>query len=351
MTLYVCLTHREWANVCSDGRIRIHKVRLVTDPEAAVNERRHDLFALAPDRFSVGDSADLMIAAVAQLCDAQLATAPEASVLGMNWLLLEDITEFFPIRAEDSSAFEADAEQARIRLSAPRFEHLWESWTEAERERSAFVNGMTLVRVFELHSGEDAAPSGAALRTLVPLMLDPRRDAAGLQGMTARLMLDWRVLFDSVRDDTDSSAIFVSCPVAWANLYSGTNLLQAHPELSDRKNALHHRYRDQPFSAKCVSEDDLAYFLGDLIALAPGVFQEGWTPTNITMYVRLRHRLKYGKPSPDEVVSAIKAVEQVDGQPSATLLAFLLGAALESSRTHALARQLQPERFPCERAI
>lgn len=346
MSLYACLTSREWMNLCSAGRIRLHESRVVGDPEHASHGTSHELFALAPDRFGLGESADLLVAEVNGVRIQQEGTEPGARHHGMRWLLLEDVIAFFPVRADDAWVFEADAESAQIMLSQPRFEGLWKSWTKAERQRQACINGTTLARHLGLLDEGAVGPEDMAWSDLASLAIDPKGCDPRFSGLTASLLLNRDKLFNEVREDTDSSAIFVSCSVKWTNLHSGAEVLELERDLKGRAHSLYERYRGIPFDMSTVAEPELACFLKDLASTMPAAFSDEWRPATVTLYARYFQRMRFGKPTPDEVVGVVRAAEVVAGRRPARLLAFLLGVAMESNRVHDLARQLRPDQFP-----
>jgi hypothetical protein len=345
VSLYVCLTSGEWRNLCSTGSIRLHASRAVGNPEHAPPGARHELFSLAPDQFALGESSDLLVAEVSQIRAKEEGVEEGARHHGMGWLLLEDVIAFFPARADDAWVFEADAETARVSLSAPRFEGLWQSWAKAERERQAYANGMALCRLLRLLDDGATGPEGMEWSDLAALAIDPKGSDSRFSGLTVSLLLNRDALFDRVRADTNVSAVFVACPVEWADMHSKANALEREPVLMGLAHLLHERYRDVPFNTLTVADPELAGFLKELSSKVPVAFNDEWRPATLTLYTRYLHRIRFGKPSPDEVVGAVKAAEALDGRRPARLLAFLLGVALESNRIHALARQLQPEQF------
>ena len=345
MSVYTCLTSGEWRNLCSAGRIRLHTSRVVGDPEHATQGSHHKLFALAPDRFTIGESADLLVAEVSDIRVQVEGAEPDAHCDGMGWLVLEDVIAFSPVRADDAWAFEADAERAQVRLSEPRFDGLWHSWTKAERHRQACINGAGLSRLLALQDDGATGPEGMEWSDVALLAIDPKDSNPRFAGLTANVLLKRDALFNLVRADSDFSAIFVSCPVEWANILAGANVLEGEPELEGRANWLHERFSRIPFDVSTAANPDLACFVQDLALKVPAAFSDDWRPATVTLYARYIHRLRFGKPTPDEVVDAVKAAEALDGRRPARLLAFLLGMALDSNRNHTLARLLQPERF------
>jgi len=346
MSLYVCLTAGEWRNLCSMGRIRLHKDRTVSDQEQSGSCFYDMLFSLAPDRFSIGETSDFLITECKNLKHEIDGITPPGQASGMCWLALEDVVRFFPIRLGDAWTFESDAHNAKIILSAAEFEPHWNIWFKSQIVDQGCMNGLALMRNFQLYD----------LHSLDEKMLEKWRRVALLATDLDTVLVDdaelsidmirnRKRLFDLVRQDADSAAIFVSCPIEWINLRSGGNILDTDGELADRAHHLHEKYLKIPFDPVHLGAEDLVELRTLLCARAPGAFSDEWTPAVVSLYARYFHQIQFGSVSPDDVLAAVTYVDGQEGRRAAGLLAFLLGVALGSNKVHELERLMHQERF------
>ena len=343
MSRFVCLTSGEWRNLCSNGSIRLLPARVVSYP---VQSDDHGLFALAPDRFGIGESSDLIVAEVSD----QWGTGAEEYRVpipsGCTVLTLDYVVDFFPVQEKDFWVFESDALKAGIRLSSAKFENLWGAWALAERIRTAMQNGLRLAQLCNLWDDGSVLPAGVEWGTLASRAINPTITDVTRQDKSAWLLRSRDTLFETCRQDSDNCAFLISCPVEWINLRSDIgNILETDPILGNKANELYEKFQTIRFAPSELENAEIAQFLAELNSAAEDAFDSVWKPAAISLYVRYFHRLNFGKPTPDEIVTAIRASEMLDGRESACALAFLLGAAMSQHQVHSLERQMQSQRF------
>jgi hypothetical protein len=152
-------------------------------------------------------------------------------------------------------------------------------------------------------------------------------------------------LFDLAREDADSGAFFVSCPIEWINLRSDSNIFDTDVVLADLAQHLHQKYLNVPFEASLAIAEDIEEFETLLISKAPDAFPGAWRPAMISLYVRYSHRLRFGSSTPNDIVASVRAIDTSSDRRAAEMLAFLLGVALGSNKTHSIERSLHHGRF------
>lgn len=346
MSNFVCITAEEWRNLCSLGRIRLHTSRAVSCSDQFGAESYRALLSVAPDRFSLGDTSDLLIAEYRELQFHVEGVKPPGSECGVQWLLLEDVIRFFPLRSDDAWAFEADAAKAQVLLCDAAFESHWECWFKAQLVDQACISGLTLQRalgtVNPSTAGEDELEQW---RSLAGQIVDPNTDDSVLPDFSVELFKSRDRLFDLVIEDSDSGSIFVSCPIEWVNLRSNSDILNSDPILHDLAHGLHEKYRDISFNSSLVRADDLTEFAALLRTNARDAFPGEWSPAVVAFYIRYWHSIMFGSVTPDEIVSSVRVIEEIEGDTTAGLLAFLFGATLGANKAHSIERTLHRERF------
>lgn len=345
MSIFVCLTSDEWRNLCSVGRIRIQKSRAVNDSEQQYIFNRHAVFELTPDAFAVGESSHLIIGEIDDRWAVSDHHDGDWSSNQSNWLNLEEVVSFFPVQSKDAWIFESDAEQASIRLSPAKFQGLWDAWTKTELVRAANMNGRVLVEICDFVTDGEHGPENLTWAEIAALAIEPTIADAASSNLTLRLLQLRETVFETCREDTDSGAFYVSCLVIWANKFSEVDILELDPAFASRCQELHQKLRATSFDFSHLDDPDVVSFLVDLRERVPTAFSDDWKPITISLYVRCFHRLKFGKPTQDEILATINISTQFDGANVGGNLAFLLGVGLGANRVHQLARRLRPMRF------
>lgn len=334
MSCFVCLTVAEWKNLCSDGSLRLLQKRAVAEGAKPIS---FDLFRFSPDRFSTGESADLIIAELADdwsmsYQDSDLCTANECALL-----VFDDVVEFFPLQEKDRWVFEPDAEKIGVQLAGSRFESLWVEWTRAEQSRIAIYNGVRLAQICGVWTSLPFM-DGMEWNPLAPL-LEPIDDSSL---HVATLIQKRDELFNLCREDSDYSSFMVSCSVEWVSLCQANgNVLDNASGFVEMAQGLHDALREERFDPAKIATGTLVEFFQALFDAAPTSFDTIWKPATICLYVRYFHRVTFCEPTPDEIVSVIQVSKTIDGQESACALAFLLGSAMSSNKVQSIARQIK----------
>lgn len=346
MKSYVCITAGEWRNLCSMGRIRIQESRALSCAEQLSQEGAELLFSLAADRFLLGETSDFLITEYDCLRTEIEGIQPPGHEFGLRWLLLQDVTRFFPLRADDSWAFEADAHKAQVTLSEALFERHWNRWFRDQVADQACINGLTLIRALELEvSSSEANAVSDCWSRLAAQIVYPDTDVIDGSDFAPTFFKNRNHLFDLVREDLGSGAFFVSCPIEWINLKSESHIFDTDAELAEQAQRLHEKYFNVSFEPSLANLEDIRDFESLLLAKAPGVFPGAWRPSLISLYVHYVHKIQLGSSAPDEIVAAVRAVDKSEDRGLAELLAFLFGVALGSNKAHNLERLLHPKRF------
>jgi hypothetical protein len=346
MKSYVCITAGEWRNLCSMGRVRLHETRAISCTEQLRAEGYSLLFSLAADRFLLGETSDFLITEFNSLRTEMEGIQPPGVESGIRWLFLQDVIRFFPLRADDLWAFEADAQKAQVTLCDAFFERQWNEWYKDQLVNQACINGLTLIRALELGNTlnplESASPSWSALAARI---IKPNVDVKDVSDFYGKFVKSRDRLFDLVREDLDCGSFFISCPIEWIKLQSETSIFDTDSDLAEQAQRLHEKYLSRAFESSLANLEEIKEFETLLITKAPDAFPGSWRPSMISLYVRYSHKIQFGSSAPDEIVAAVHAVDTPGDRRSAELLAFLFGVALGSNKAHGLDRLLHPKRF------
>lgn len=330
------------------GRIRIHGSRAAS---GQLNTDFFDvLFALAPDRFALGDTSDFLVVEFIQLQQKVDAHHPPGFNQGVFWLLLDQVVQFFPIKSDDAWTFEGDADKAHVAISAAVFESQWVEWSRNQMVNQACMNGLALCRSFGLGNGTSIDESELSLwRGLALLSCYPSAPGLGFEDIQELLLKSTESLFDLVREDSANGSIFISGPIEWINLRSNTNFLEHDLDFADQAHQLYAKFCGVEFDPLLAGSEDISMFSTALEAKFPDMFPRPWSPALIALHVRYSHLIKYGSVNPDEIIAAVNAINSSDDQSSAQLLAFLFGVSLGANKVHDLDRLLHPQRYQVSR--
>jgi len=346
MKNYVCITAGEWRNICSMGRIRLQETRAVSAVDQLGAGSYDALFSLAADRFLLGETSDFLIAEYSYLRSAIEGIQAPGFNDGMRWLLLQDVIRLFPIRDDDASAFVAGAQKAQVRVCEASFERQWNQWFKDQVTKQAGINGLTLMRALGLGGSSDPQESFAlSWEVLARQAAIPDSQGLDTSDFTANFLNCRHRLFDLVREDADSGAFFVSCPIEWINLRSDINIFDSDADLAELAHRLHEKYLNVAFDPSLSCAEDLKDYEALLLAKAPEAFPDAWRPSMISLYVRFNQRIRFGTTAPDDIVASVRALNALCDRRAAEMLAFLFGVALGSNKTHSLERALDPKRF------
>jgi hypothetical protein len=328
------------------GRIRILESRALSCAEQLSQEGAKLLFSLAADRFLLGETSDFLITEYDCLRTEIEGVQPPGHEFGLRWLLLQDVIRFFPLRTSDSWAFEADAHKAQVTLSEALFERHWNRWFRDQLADQACINGLTLIRALELEASSRRVDAVSdSWSRLAAQIVHPNTDVIDASDFAPTFVKNRNRLVDLVREDLDSGAFFVSCPIEWINLKSESHIFDTDADLAEQAQHLHAKYLNVSFEPSLAKLEDIRDFESLLLAKAPSVFPGAWRPSLISLYVRYGHKIQFGSSAPDEIIAAVRAIDKPEDRCPAELLAFLFGVALGSNKAHSLERLLHAKRF------
>ena len=333
------------------GRIRLQETRAVSSTEEQLSlENCHALFSLAADRFLLGETSDILITEYSCLRSEIEGIQPPGYEIGIRWLLLEDVIRFSPVRADDVWAFEADAHKAHVAVGEASFESQWSQWFKNQLADQACINGLILRRALGFgHSSNPQDAVSSSWGALARQIAVADAENSDTSDFSANFLRSRGRLFDLVREDADSGAFLVSCPIEWINLRSDTNIFDTDPDLAEQAHRLHEKYLNVTFDPSLAHAEDIKQFETLLLSKAPEAFPGAWSPAMISLYVRYSHRIRFGSSAPDDIISAVRAIDTSNSYRSAELLSFLLGIALGSNKTHSLERILHQHRFKVDK--
>jgi hypothetical protein len=346
MTSFVCLTAGEWRNLCSIGRIRIHESRAKQRQDQLDKSFFDTIFSLSLERFSLGETSDLLITEFKFLENKAYGFSPPGAENGVKWLLLEQVIRFLPIRGDDSWVFEADALKASIALTAAEFEPQWNDWLKEKMIEQSCMNGLSLLQAVGLKSEPiENEKKISEWRELAARAIAPSLAGIDESDYATHFLKNSEKIFHMVREDADKGAIFVSCPIEWINFRLSSDVMLTNTDLAEHAQRLHEKYSNAPFEPKLVNTEELAIFSAYLQATYPDVFPGSWTPALVTLYVQYSHRVKFGSVSPEDILAAVQALSIKEPETPLNLFVFLIGIALGPNKTHSLERLLNPHRF------
>lgn len=145
-------TYPEWLNWIAAGRIRcndrITRVNGITDKEG---------FALLMDRspdVSIEDDQAYVIAKLKQNFRSYLLDVDSANSPDLVWLELGSVESFLPLSERGYRLIEADAQRARVRLGAPIFQEVWQSWRDTQLNLRSNWRGQALISAFGLSDSD-----------------------------------------------------------------------------------------------------------------------------------------------------------------------------------------------------
>lgn len=347
MSLFVCLTAAEWRNLCSNGRIRLQKDRAIEHVFGKPAIEMLPLFSKTFDRFSIGDSSDLIIAELWYRWSDSFSIATPVEILANSWLFLHDVLSFSLVQDQDHWIYEADSEIIGFQISSAKFEDVWALWTSVQLQRSARIDGLLLTQLCKCDPTDFFNWKGNTLEDILVGAVNAKDISDDESSVILQLLKKCETLHEICRADTDSAAYWVSCSVEWVNLVYQENFLERDSNLRDRAYVLFEQLKNEPFNFTALQDLEVQQFLVQLKLQASDAFNDAVQPLLVAVYTRYLHKIRFGKLVPEDVLEVVQSIQQFEGPSSSYLISFLLGIELGSARVQSLSRLLTPERFSC----
>jgi hypothetical protein len=342
MNLFLCLTLAEWKNLCSKGRISTQTSRIFEIQNFDDNFLVDEFFSSIPERHAIGASVDYIVAEIFK-------NEKDFDVVGENTkttqvIKLANVIAFFPLQDQDEWNFSGDAEKIDIKISKSRLENQWLAWTKNQLRKEATRNGLLLQELFNLESNEDQTLDNLSYGQICDLLKGDVDVTVDPTELTVKIIRSFKEFFNVSQEDFDKNSFWISNVIAYINTNSTVDFFEKNPESASIALDLHERYFQQDFSLKIKEEVILISYLETLKNEA-SFFNEFWSPLTIVLFTRLKRRIEFAKPKPEEIIENLLFIKDMVGKNSAQLLTFMVGVLLGSNKVHSIERIIQPQKF------
>ena len=342
MNLFLCLTLAEWKNLCSKGRISAQTSIIFEIQNFDDNFLVDDFFNSIPERHAIGASVDYIVAEIFK-------NEKEFDVVGENQkttqvIKLADVISFFPLQDQDEWNFSGDAEKIDIKISKSRLENQWITWTKNQVKKEATRNGLLLQELFNLQSNKDQTLDNLSYGQICDLLKGDIDVTVNPTELTEKIIRSYKEFFNVSQEDFDKNSFWISNVISYINTNSTVDFFERNPESAAIALDLHERYFKQDFSLQIKEEVSLISYLETLKNEA-SFFNEFWSPLTIVLFTRLKRRIEFAKPKPEEIIENLLFIKDMVGKNSAQLLTFMVGVLLGSNKVHSIERIIQPQKF------
>ena len=342
MNLFLCLTLAEWKNLCSKGRISTQASRIFEIQNLDDNISFDNFFNSIPDRHAIGASVDYIVAEIVKNSEEYDVAKEERK--STQVIELANVISFFPLRDQDEWNFSGDAEKIDIKISKSRFENQWIAWTKKQLKKEATRNGLLLQELLNLDSNEDQTLDNLSCGQICDLLTGDIDVSVDPTELTETIIRSYKEFFNVSQEDFDKNSFWISNVISYINTNSTLDFLEKNPESASIALDLHAKYFEQDFSLKIKEEVSLISYLETLKNEAT-LFNEFWSPLTIVLFTRLKRRIEFAKPKPEEIIDNLLFIKDMAGTKSAQLLTFIVGVLLGSNKVHSIERIVQPQKF------
>jgi hypothetical protein len=342
MNLFLCLTLAEWKNLCSKGRISTQSSRIFEIQNFDDNFLVDEFFNSIPERHAIGDSVDFIVAQMIK--NKEGFDADDEKQKTTQLIELANVISFFPLQDQDEWNFSGDAEKIDIKISKSRLENQWLAWTKNQLKKEATRNGLLLQELFNLKSNEDQTLDNLSYSQIFDLLKGDVDATVETTGLTEKIIRSYKEFFNVSQEDFDKNSFWISNVISYINTNSTVDFFEKNPESAVIALELHERYFQQDFSLKIKEEISLISYL-DTLNKEASFFNEFWSPFTIVLFTRLKRRIEFAKPKPEEIIENLLFIKDMVGKKSAQLLTFIVGVLLGSNKVHSIERIIQPHKF------
>jgi len=342
MNLFLCLTLAEWKNLCSKGRISTQSSRIFEIQNFDDNFLVDEFFNSIPERHAIGASVDYIVAQMIK--NKEGFDADDEKQKTTQLIELANVISFFPLQDQDEWNFSGDAEKIDIKISKSRLENQWLAWTKNQLKKEATRNGLLLQELFNLKSNEDQTLDNLSYSQIFDLLKGDVDATVETTGLTEKIIRSYKEFFNVSQEDFDKNSFWISNVISYINTNSTVDFFEKNPESAVIALELHERYFQQDFSLKIKEEISLISYL-DTLNKEASFFNEFWSPLTIVLFTRLKRRIEFAKPKPEEIIENLLFIKDMAGKKSAQLLTFIVGVLLGSNKVHSIERIIQPHKF------
>lgn len=327
----VVLNRTEWLILCSEGRIRLNRRRLVPSQEIPTAREMHRAFALAPHT-RTESAIDVFILEVSdeweRIAAKHRAAAPDVRVLN-----LDDVVAHRAASREHHAYYSGEARKFGVELAEPEFEKHWIDWCTHELVSGGTLGASRLIGALgNTFDYEKPRADRYQWHDVGRVVLRPSYVARPKPGHVDQLIRSWLDIADQVAGTRDLQTFHIAVLIVWVELRTKKDV-QLHRRHANSIQQFLDTARTEPFGSPTNStQEAFAYFESNF----QRAFTQELTPLVVSGVLECLLTHRSGDLTPDRAYRIL--IDLASNHAGQALVAFVMSVNIGLGKTVQLSR-------------
>lgn len=330
---FVVLSAAEWRNFLALGRVRLLKNRVLSGNLRADKNLQKALFVRAPHG-NLEDSGDYRVVELSSnwlSFSAQHSFDPEGHVMVIS---IDAMVSTFPAVEKDRLMLEDETQQLKIPIGNAEFEEVWNEWMLYDGIKLSLAAGTKMTNalgfVFIAEHQQAFDPENVVKAIL------GRLDSNSEQSLLSQLIEQKNEIRDFVADDIGHESFLISSVCEWVFRIRNIELLSQDQILADELKKIHASAKEVFWNQTKIQSQGLLEVLHKIQVKYPEAFEQLLTPLFIPLFIQFLEDIRSNKFHLENARAQLQELAQINGENSATLLAFCIGVEMKMERVRLL---------------
>jgi hypothetical protein len=330
---FVVLSAAEWRNFLALGHVRLLKNRILSGKVRAERNMQKSLFVRAPHG-NLEDSGDYRVVELSpnwlslsehHSCD------PKGDVVVVS---IDAMLATFPALEKDRLVLEDECQQLHVAIGPAEFEEAWTEWMLYDGIKLSLLAGNRMTQLLGVERPTKDEETFDA-EDIAKVILG-RAESTCQQPLLNQLIEIKNEIRDFVAEDIGYESFLISSVCEWVFRAINVDSISQDNPLANQLKSLHSQAKEVLWNQPNIQTLGLVEALQKIRSDYPDAFNNLVTPLFIPLFIEFSENIRANKLNLENTRARIEELAKLEGESSATLLAFFVGVEMKLERVRLL---------------
>jgi len=330
---FVVLSAAEWRNFLALGHVRLLKNRILSGKVRAERNMQKSLFVRAPHG-NLEDSGDYRVVELSpnwlslsehHSCD------PKGDVVVVS---IDAMLATFPALEKDRLVLEDECQQLHVAIGPAEFEEAWTEWMLYDGIKLSLLAGNRMTQLLGVErptKDEETCDAEDIAKVILG-----RAESTCQQPLLNQLIEIKNEIRDFVAEDIGYESFLISSVCEWVFRAINVDSISQDNPLANQLKSLHSQAKEVLWNQPNIQTLGLVEALQKIRSDYPDAFNNLVTPLFIPLFIEFSENIRANKLNLENTRARIEELAKLEGESSATLLAFFVGVEMKLERVRLL---------------
>jgi hypothetical protein len=330
---FVVLSATEWRNFLALGCVRLLKNRVLSGHIRAERSLQKALFVRSPHG-NLEDSGDYRVVELSPCwlnysehhsCD------PDGNVVVIS---IDAMIATFPALEKDREMLEDEIQQLHVPIGPAEFEEAWTEWMLYDGIKLSLLAGNKMTQLLGMEQRTDDKETFDA-EDIAKIILG-RAEPTCQQPLLNQFIEIKNEIRNFVAEDIGYESFILSSACEWVFRSINVDLISQDIPLANQLKSLHSQAKEALWNQPKIQTLGLVEGIQNIRSEYPDAFSNLVTPLFIPLFIEFSENIRSNKLNLENTRARIEELAKLEGESSATLLAFCVGVEMKLERVRLL---------------